>query len=297
MRCAANAWLTARLVHIPTCGQGQHGAQQLTCQWAHTLRERDSPLHPLLASRFAWRFLTPLDLMHVGDCNGVANIIAGSVIKPLVLYERRLGNNQEERLQAINERMQRFYDERPGYSRMAPLRVGNLTSEGWCVLNGSTVKAANTRALSPFLVELAAHFYDNDDDEYSRLAQRATRCLDRLYVIIYTEGVFLSASALAEFRRVLLRFGMAIQQLRELARARNLLAWNMTPKVHMFQHMDQQAAVVNPRVIHNYSEESQIGTTTAVWRRSASGRYRRTVQRIVLCKRLVSLMIRLERDL
>ena len=46
----------------------------------------------------------------------------------------------------------------------------------------------------------------------------------------------------------------------------------------------------------NYTEESSVGTVAKVWAHSANGRYRRTVQRMVLLKRLVALMIRLETD-
>ena len=41
------------------------------------------PLHPLLSSSFLWRGFLPLDLMHLLDCNGVANIVGGSIIRGL----------------------------------------------------------------------------------------------------------------------------------------------------------------------------------------------------------------------
>ena len=84
--------------------------------------------------------------------------------------------------------------------------------------------------------------------------------------------------------------------LREMCRGRGILAWNVTPKMHMLQHLGSFPAKVNPRWLQNYMEESSVGTTTKVWSRSASGRYRRTVQKMVLLKRLVALMIRLETD-
>ena len=96
-----------------------------------------------------------------------------------------------------------------------------------------------------------------------------------------------------EFRRVMLRFGATLQSLRSLARSKNFLAWNITPKVHMCQHLQQQSTIMNPRWVQNYTEESQIGTTTKVWARSATGAYRRTIQRLVLLKRIVALVVRL----
>ena len=176
---------------------------------------------------------------------------------------------------------------------MAPLRASNLVTNEWCMLGGPTVKAANTRGLSEFFVLIAIEFYDSDT-EYHRLVQRIARCLDRVYKILYGAGTFLTPAALGEFKRTLLMFGATFQALRGLAAAQNLLAWNITPKVHFAQHLGQQAALVNPRWCQSYTEESQIGSTTQVWSRSARGRYRKGVQRLVLMKRVVALAVRLE---
>ena len=81
------------------------------------------PLHPLLSSSFAWRGFTPLDFMRVADCNGVTCIIAGSVLHPLVMSEASLGNNMDGKMATLNTQLKRFYDERPGCNRMAPLRT------------------------------------------------------------------------------------------------------------------------------------------------------------------------------
>ena len=48
---------------------------------------RASFAHPLMGSVFSWRFFVPYDLMHVADCNGAANIIGGSLLRPLVVAE------------------------------------------------------------------------------------------------------------------------------------------------------------------------------------------------------------------
>ena len=253
-----------------------------------------SPLHPVLGSPFAWRWFCPLDLMHIADCNGITNIAAGSVIKPLVFGEHSMGRTQEQRLATLNKKLSEFYAERPGHSRMPKLRVGNLVSNGWSVLCGTTVKAANTRGLSPFLVSLAEAYHADEGDEYTRLVTRLVRCLNRIYVLLYTADVFLSPQELAEFRRPLLRFGATSQQLREIARGRGAAEWKLVPKTHMFMHMSDLANLLNPRWVQNYSEESQVGSTTLVWSRTARGRYRKAAQRMVLLKRLVALVVRLE---
>ena len=252
------------------------------------------PLHPLLSSPFMWRYFAPLDVMHLCECNGLTSIAAGSLLRVLVSTERRIGRNMEERLAELNRRLVAFYDLRPNYHRMPEIRQSNLLLDGWHQLHGQTVKAASTRALVPWLVEMAETFHDTDSP-YDRLVQRVFRALESFYRFLYVAGVFLYIGERAELHRVLLLLGASWQQLRELARERGLMAWRITPKVHMVMHLDQQAVVCNPRWTQNYTEESQIGTMTQIWGRSARGRYRGGVQRMILLKRLVSLAIRLER--
>ena len=68
-------------------------------------------------------------------------------------------------------------------------------------------------------------------------------------------------------------FGESFMQLREIARVKKWPLWNVTPKVHKMQHVPLLATVLNPRCVQNYAEESLIGTCTAIWARSVSGRY------------------------
>ena len=144
-------------------------------------------------------------------------------------------------------------------------------------------------------MEVAETFYDNEGDEYSRLGQRAARCLNDFYTVLYESTILLTPEQLRRLRKMLLRFGASFQQLRELSRLRGGLEWRITPKVHCMMHFDTQAAVCNPTWTQNCQDESQVGTVTRIWGRSAQGRYRRTVQKMVLVKRLVSLAVRLER--
>ena len=231
--------------------------------------------------------------MHIADCNGVTCHVAASMLKHLVRHEARLGRTQLERLKGINDRLATFYAERPGYSRMAELRLANLTTaEGWSILHGPTVKSANTRALTPFLLELADEFF-NSEEHFDLLVTRARRSLSRFYELIYDGDVFLDGTQLRELSRTTLRFGAAMQELPEIARVRGDLSWGNVPKTHYFQHVVELASLVNPKIVHVCTGESRIGATARVWSRSATGTYRRGVQRLVLAKRLVALMARL----
>ena len=179
---------------------------------------------------------------------------------------------------------------------MPPLRLTNLVLDNWSCLTGQTVKAANCLGFSAWLVEIAEEFYSDDTDEYCRMVVRTASALNRMYEIIYAAGVFLNDREVRELRRVLAKLGASVMSLRDLARGRGMQAWNVTPKMHMIQHFGAFPANLNPKWVQNYTEESAIGTTTKVWARSASGRYRETVQKMVLLKRLVALVVRLETD-
>ena len=163
-------------------------------------------------------------------------------------------------------------------------------------MSGQSVKAANTRRLVPFLVELSEELYSDDRSEYDRLVKRTCKALDRFYSILYAADYFLSDVEKRALMQVLNKFSASLQQLRELARRQSVFAWQMTPKTHMINHFHCFSGVVNPRYLQNYEEESSVGTVAKVWKLSANGRYSRTVQRMVLLKRLVALMVRLETD-
>ena len=110
---------------------------------------------------------------------------------------------------------------------------------------------------------------------------------------LYGGGIFLSQDGIRALRRSLLALGAGMQTLRTLTGPEGFFGWQIRPKVHIAQHFDLQAQLgINPRWCQNYTEESAIGSTTRVWKRSATGKYRAVIQRLVLLKRLVALAIR-----
>ena len=89
-------------------------------------------------------------------------------------------------------------------------------------------------------------------------------------------------------------FGLAYQRLRNLANTEEQLLWPVRPKVRKMQHVPELVGVINPVHAQCYGDESLMGTTAAVWRRSMSGRYKKNVQSVVLTKRLTGLLLRLD---
>jgi len=254
----------------------------------------EAPRHPLVDCKLYWRLFFVLDVMHILDCKGVAATIYGSLLATLV-RDVRLGPSRQVRLRAVHERMVAFYDRRPGSHRLPTLTLANLTNaEGWSCLAGPAIKAANTRAAAPFFAELAMQYCNNDTPQ-GRDICLVTRSLADMYDIMNYSPMFLDAQSLERFQTVVYDFGIALQRLRACALDNHDLSWQVRPTTHKAMHLPLMASVINPRLVSNYADESQIGTTTRVWKGSVSGRYKAHVQRIVLAKRWLAVLLRYER--
>ena len=126
------------------------------------------------------------------------------------------------------------------------------------------------------------------------MAQLA-RDLHSFYEAFDNQPLFMSRQAQQRAKDVCISLGTNFQRCREFSRRSQLLAFNVTPKVHKMQHAPFLYGMLNPMRISCYIEESQIGTTCTCWKRSVAGRFRTVGQRTVLAKRLLGLMLRLDR--
>ena len=148
------------------------------------------PLHPIVRSKYMNRHFIRLDKMHINELKGTLPIIGGSVLA-LLLRKASLGTNKERRLEAINRSMKQFHKDNPKVHRMPPLREGNLENNGWACLCGQTVKAANTRCLTPWFHKLAViHFSSRSPQE--KTMRKVTYCLKRIDQVI--DGFFFPLS-------------------------------------------------------------------------------------------------------
>ena len=250
------------------------------------------PLHPLAASGYcSSKFFFFPDLMHLMDCKGVSGIFMGSAIA-ILMQRRGLGSNRTQRLQAINAHKAAWYTEHGEgiTSRLPPLIPTSLVLDGWAELTGTVVKAAATRHAVPWCAALCrAHLTSGSEED--RVVIQMADDLVELYRILYSAGRFLTADEVRRLRDVCLSFGRGFQYMREYSRLNSECWFNVKPKVHKMQHLPMMAEALNPRYVQNYSEESLIGTSTKIWARSVAGRYKRGVQRTVLAKKAVALLL------
>ena len=106
--------------------------------------------------------------------------------------------------------------------------------------------------------------------------------------------MFHSDAEVEQLRVITTAFGTAYQRLRGIAMGKGDFSWQLKPKVHKFMHMPFLASVMNVRCASCYADESAVGTTCGVWKRSVAGRYKRHVQRNVLTKRWLAVLLRFE---
>ena len=71
-------------------------------------------------------------------------------------------------------------------------------------LHGKTVKAANTRSLVPWAVDLCGKYLDHT--VYERSMAKICRCADEMVSILYSADMFLTAEEQRQFQENVLRF-------------------------------------------------------------------------------------------
>ena len=198
-----------------------------------------------------------IDVLHVVD-QGVASRIIANMYWELVTKKTWGGSTQDENVARLMESMQTWYKKNKTTSRVQ----GNLsverirTSGNWPKLKA---KAAATRHLAKFAHELAATHDDGTPHDRRRLA--AMQCLVRFYEILASEGQFMTAAAKTELPALGTNLCVVYSQLAAEAAAKRQKFWDMTPKVHIFQHLCEWQApeVGNPRFYWVYADEDLVG--------------------------------------
>lgn len=250
------------------------------------------PPHPLTLSHYWCKWFPRYDKMHIWDLKGLTAIAGGSLLYKLVTSMDSLGRNQAERMDAINQRMQTFQRTTGCAHKMPPLRVTDLRHEGWASLSGKLVKAANTRALIPFLNHIAQSFFPAHG-AYSSSVRKVFSALDAIEKLLYSSGFFLSDENKTDLNELVSKLGRHWQHLRALARADSDNSWQITTKVHYCMHVPEMSDLINPIFTQNYGEESLIGVVCKIWQKSTRGPYVKSIQKATLDRYWVALEVRM----
>ena len=258
------------------------------------------PRHPLLDSGLVTQQFFRIDIMHSFDCNGLTAIVAGSVLWHLVACPtdkamRELGPTQDARLASINNKMAMYQSEHMTPSPMPRLALQNLTlsqqSASFACLHGVVIKAANTRHLMPF-VSCLAHEYLTANDPMEISALKVVDSLCKFYELIYTADMFLTTAEKRLCRDLLLRLGKHFQNAAYISRRNGGVLFYTTFKVHVCQHVAEQAFMLNPRYLQNYQDEGLVGRVAGIFKGCKSGPFRKVIQRSALTKYIVGLCLK-----
>ena len=229
--------------------------------------------------------------MHVMDHRGVISIAAGSLLYKLITSCDGLGRNQAARMSRINALMKQHQKDHGTTHRMPALRKEDLRKDGWSCLTGKVVKAANTRCMLPFLLELAEDYFDGTDS-YDVSIRKVFTSLVEIQKVLYSSGCFLADTDVDKLDALFRRVGRHWQNLRHLSSLRKENNFHISPKVHYMLHLPAQARLINPIFTQCYTEESMVGRVCKIWHSCANGPYQSTIQRTALLKYWVGFELR-----
>ena len=137
-----------------------------TSAWRATVRNNEEylaalrqPRHPLVAHAWFTKFAYRQDLLHNFDHHGLTSHIIGNVLWCHVSSDRLCnvfpGNTTDERLDFMNDDIRAFYSAQRVNNRLPTLKASNLKkSDNFPVLHGNGIKAANTKALVPYILDV-----------------------------------------------------------------------------------------------------------------------------------------------
>ena len=177
--------------------------------------------------------------------------------------------------------------------RMPAFRKDDLeNAQGMWRLSSRLIKAANTRCLVPFLKHLAEQ-HMSPTGGHAKSVRKVFNSLDAAERLFYSAGTFLSEDQKDDLVELMNCLGRNWTYLRHLGHLAGRPDWHITPKVHMTVHaVPEQAKLINPRALQNYSEESLMGKVSKSWAATATGPYQSSIQQTVLSRWLVGLVIR-----
>ena len=239
--------------------------------WRPTIRTTESYMMELISSGqkvpILFKCVTGLrlehatiDTLHAVD-QGVAAHVVGNVF-----WECMSGKaaNQAEQIKALSEDLKLWYKKNPSETRIrGKLSVDRLrSSSGFVKFKG---KAAETRHLVPYAVDLAVRCDDGSEHSARRIA--VVRLLNRFYIILNENDMFISAGDLDELKNIGKNLTVLYNALSVEAATNMKKIWKFVPKFNLFVHLCEiQSAVMNPRFFWTYSDEDLVGQLCEVAR-------------------------------
>lgn len=264
--------------------------------WRSTLVDNErylarvrEPRHPLVAHDLFNCHTYRFDLLHMCDHHGVCSHTIGNILWANVSPDRAgnalPGDTVDERIAFLQEDVAAFYSLHRVANRAPPIRLGNIKSDSFPELKGNGFKAANTRALLPYICALQERAVLTNPTSQNKSMLKVATSLQQAYDIMYREGPVMGEEACGNLQECLARFGRHYQMLALQAFQENKTRWKTMPKLHfVVAHLADQARLINPTWVQGYVSESMVGVVGHIYARSQSGPFRHGIQRVVMKK-------------
>ena len=273
---------------LPHNDYHRDAAWRSTCKDEATFRaDLRRPLHPLAASPIFSRFTYRLDLLHLLDHHGVVSHVVGNIFAMHVLSPSPIlaGATQEDRIDFLNDDLKGFYRTHGVQNRIPALKLSNIMKDSFPQLHGKAIKAANSRALMPFALELQQRATAADHSDINRHALKVVESLNKAIDLMYGVGCFMTVGEHQRLEGLLHRMGVNYQLLAKRTCDAGEMKWKQVPKHHYcVGHLAEQASLVNPRFVQCYGFESLVGKIALIWQKCQDGPYHRIAQHKVMLK-------------
>ena len=291
--CEANMDMDDKPFNDFSPGAAWRGTEVHNVRFMERLRQ---PLHPLCSHPWFNMHTFRFDMLHLLDHHGLASHVVGNVLWTHLSGDRDCevfpGANIDHRVDFLNTDLAAWYSQTGTRNRLPVLKESNVKEGPFPELKGHGVKAANTRAVVPYILDVQRRACRQQPSRRNRHMLKVVESLDGFYQICYNGSYFLPREEIASMQAHVARFAQHYQFLATTAVANEHTMWKMTVKIHyVCAHLPQQAELINPRFTQGYSSESMVGEIAGVYGASQSGPFHTVVQTTALLKYRTGLLL------
>ena len=256
-----------------------------------------TPLHPLAEHAFFTKYTYRYCLLHMVDHHGVGSHIVGNIVWTHLSGDRDCdvleGANLEDRVTFLNAKLKAWYSEHRVQNKLPTVKATNFKDgDRFPELKGNGVKAANTKAVIPFVLELQQRATRLNPSPRNKHMEKVVLALQTAIDIMYSAGHFLDDETWTALDKNLTRLGQHYQYLAVMEFKEGRMRWQTIPKLHCVSgQLAEQAALINPRHVQGYASESMVGEMCRIYNRCQSGPFERVIQRTVMRKYTTGLQL------
>jgi hypothetical protein len=228
--------------------------------------------HPYLYIYGATVFFYLFDSMHCFECHGTTSHAIANTLYYIVYYQMR--GLLREKAARLCARINEIYVELGEPHRFKQMTLGMFVADPraphqhYPVL-GSSIKAAETKALTKVAFQLACEW--NDESPHCRQRVVMLRFLCQYYASIDAMGVVPTMEEGVAVFDVVKGFLLSYQWLSTWALDNNMYMYSVVHKFHLCYHIGQQARYLNPKVSWNYKNEDFEGVMSTLGQSTTFG--------------------------